>query len=354
MIEPALNYENTLQHRLGVYEVITGKDKAVMNHLSKPTNVLQPKSNCNTWNPTVNFSLRANEIEVSDYEVNGEQCTDEFMKGCKRNLLGYQEDSLYWDRGSASGLDQMQTAMVQTLAQGLVDSWYKTAWFSDTKFNDTGHHLETIMSLEANSGLPAAEITKLQNMLRVRNGIWSEIRAYVAAGLMKYVDSNDGTSGGNALKPANITGYLKDLKLNSDPLLRFWGYGANQTNIQRPFYLLQAGLFQQFKDYLISLGTEQSHRLVIDGIPVPGVYEWDGHVVMAVPEWTMFDNELGLIDSTTGYSKVQRAIFTVPQNITLIANMKSLEGFSGSGLIIQQSTDIIHKGKKWMYYTPGS
>lgn len=350
MLDPALGYENILQSNLNVYNVEIGQDKLTMNHLSGPTNILQPKANCQTWNPTVNYTLRPDEIVVSDYEVNGEQCTDTWDKTCTRNLLGMQEDSLYIERSPQ--LEPLQRAMVQTLSQSILDSAYKTAWFSDTTFGGATYPYATYYT-PANTGMSQAEIDKLTTMLTVQNGVWSEIYANVSAGLIQYVDSNDGTAAGNATLPGNIADYLRQLKKSSDPLLRFWGYGPGKSVLDRAFYLLQDGLFQAFVEYLQSLGTEAAHQLILNGTVVEGAYVFNGHIVTSIPEWTMFDNEIGLIHPTTGVSRVQRAIFTVPQNISILANVKTLSGFGQSGLIIQTSTHIKDKGVKWMYYTLG-
>lgn len=353
MLEPALGYENVLQNQLNLYQIEIGKDKVTMNHLSKPQNVLQPKSNCKTWNPTVRFGLEPDEIVVSDYEVNGEQCSDEWEKACARNLLGLQEDSMY--QRNSPQLEPLQNAMIQTLSQSIVDSSYKVAWFSDKNYAAAGYEYEAYVTEQKlkNNGMTGEQVTNLTSMLRVQNGIWRQVYDYVDSGQMQYVDSNDGTAGGNALNVANIEGYLQDLKRNADQVLKFWNYGPSNSMLDRPFYAVQYGLFQTYLDMLKANGTEESHRLKVEGITIPGVYEFDGHLIFAVPEWTMFDAENGMIHPTTGYSRIQRALFMAPRNITILANVKTLQGFGQSGLIIEQSTQVRDKGVKWMYYTLG-
>lgn len=352
LIEPTLAYGNPMAGVIdgGLFHVEMGKDKMQMTHLQKPRFNLQPKSDCKTWNPTVRYGLRSDEIVVTDYEVNGEQCNDEFDRACARNLQGSQDDKLFMDRNP--GLQPLQGAMILTLQESIKDDTFRNVWFSDKSFGTGSYMYDSVLDL-GNAEMDPEERARLTTMVSQQDGIWAEIKAYVDDNKIRYVDSNNGVAANNALDPANIADYLRTLKKNSSPKLRMWGRGVGSNVTTRPYFLLQSGLYEALLEYYRSLGTEASHQFILNGEAVPGVYMFDGHLVLEVPEWTMWDSEIGMMSPVHGDSMVQRAIFTVPGNITLLANAKQLPGFENQGLIIQQSTQVRDKGVMWMYYNIG-
>lgn len=345
VLEPAFNYDNVFQRNLNVYKFEIGKTKYRMTHLSRPSNVLQPKTGCDDWQPTVNFSLRPYEIGSVEYELMGEQCPDEFDQGCARNLKNSAEEV---ERLGAT-VDAIEMAMAMQTRAALVDSVFKIAWFGNINFS-----AEVLAGSVNISALPLKEQTKLTRMLEHHNGWWSEIKARVGQSgeyvKVRYVDTNDGTTNGNATNPANIADYLRELRMQSHPILQFWN--LERPNNEWPVYLLQRGLFDALYRYYESLGTETAHRLIVDGIPVPRALTFEGYPVLMMPEWDMFDFETGNI-AATGQSKIQRAIFTVGQNLCGVAHMNSIEGRPEAALQIEASPLLKDKGKKWMYASMG-
>jgi hypothetical protein len=345
VLEPAFNYDNIYQRNLSVYKFEVGMTKLRMTHLSRPSNVLQPKTGCEDWNPTVNFSLRPYEINSVEYELMGEQCSDEFDRGCARNL----KDSADEVTRLGAKVNDIEMAMAMQTRKSLVDSIYKIAWFGQTDFG-----AQATAGAYNLASLPLKEKAKLIAMLEHQNGWWSEIKARVSLGSefgkVRYVDTNDGTSDGNATDPANIVDYLLQMRLTAHPILQYWN--TNNPS-EMPVYLLQKGLFDALVKYYRSLGTEIANRLIVDGLPVPNATTFDGFPVLLMPDWDMFDFETGNISTTTGYSKKQRAIFTAVQNLCGIVHGNSIEGRPESSLAIQQSPLLKDKGKKWMYASMG-
>lgn len=349
VLEPAFNYDNIFQRRLGVYKFVTGKTTYKMTHLSRPSNVLQPKLGCDDWKPTVNFSLRPWEIGSKEYELMGQQCPDEFDDACARNLRSSSASDEVARLGLGAAITAIDMAMAMQIRRSMVDSIYKIGWFGNINFG-----AEATAGIYDLSGMEIREKAKLVNMLQHQNGWWSEIKARVALtteyGRIRYVDTNDGTYTGNALNPANIADYLRQLRLSSHPMLQFWNIDRPQA--QWPVYMLQSGLFNALIAYYQSLGTEIANRLIVDGVAVPGATTFDGYPVMMIPEWDMFDYETGNI-LASGQSKNQRAIFTAAENLCGVAAMNSLEGKPASALMIQASPLLKDKGKKWMYASLG-
>lgn len=344
VLEPAFNYDNVFQRNLNVYRFEIGKTKFRMTHLSRPTNILQPKTGCDDWNPTVNFSLRPYEIGSVEYELMGQQCPDEFDQACVRNL----KDSADEIERLGSTVNALEMAMAMQTRRGLVDSIYKIAWFGNINFS-----AEVTAGAYDLSALPLKERTKLANMLEHHNGWWSEIKARVGLtgeySKIRYVDTNDGTADGNATDPANIADYLRTLRNSSHPILQFWN--IDRPTNEWPIYMLQKGLFDALIQYYQSLGTEIAHRLIVDGLPIPNATTFDGYPVIMVPEWDMFDYETGNI--ANGQSKKQRAIFTAGMNLCGVAHTRSIEGLPESALRIQKSQELNNKGKSFMYASLG-
>ena len=192
-------------------------------------------------------------------------------------------------------------------------------------------------------------------MLEHYNGWWSEIKARVPLasefGRVRYVDTNDGTADGNATDPANIADYLRQMRYSAHPILQFWN--LDRPKSEWPVYLLQRGLFDALIRYYESLGTEESHRLIVEGISIPNATTFEGYPVLMIPEWDMFDYETGNTLAASGQSKKQRAIFTASMNLCGVAHTNSLEGKPESALRIEKSPLLKDKGKSWMYASLG-
>jgi hypothetical protein len=347
VLEPAFQYENIAQNTLGVYMFKFGQDKLRMTHLSKPGNMLQPRSGCDTWNPTIRLSMRPDEIVVSDYEVNGEQCPDEFDEGCLRNLRG---DMPWTFPNYGPELTALDRAMIEQVRRGLVDDIYKVAHFGDQsirlKLAAGDINLDHLSPDQKENFLVQMEVT---------DGWWTEIegRAYSSDPYQKvrYVDSNNGTLAGNATVPANVAAFLRKLRMTSSMVLRNWNRSGSIE--QRPMYLVQPGIFQALLQYYQGLGLEQSFAYIREGAPVLGVLRFENHLVVEIPEWDVYDFETGNMDETTGYSKKQRALFIAPENLTGVANFRNLQSIPGSGLVVQNSPVLRDKGKKFIYYAFG-
>lgn len=351
VLEPTFEYENILQRTASPYKIEVGKNKLKMLHLNKPKNNLQPKTSCDNWNPTISFGTRAWEIEACEFEVNGEQCPDQFDADCLKNLkLATNEIQRLRQSGNLLGvkseIDPLNTAMTMQIRSGLVDDVYKVGWFGDIDFGAKVSEGEIDLS-----HISPKEREKLIRMLSVCGGWWSEAMARVhetsEMGKVRYLDTNDGTSVGNATNPANIKDYLKQMRISSHPILQFWNMGRPRS--EWPAYWLQKGLFDALITAYENDGTEAAHRLIIDGITIPNATTFNGYPVFMVPEWTMFDYELGRINPMTGYSKIQRSMFSAQQNLCGVANMTTLEGQPSSSLVIEADPSIRAKGKKYIY-----
>jgi hypothetical protein len=331
VIAPALQYGSMLQANLRVFKTIVGvKDKYKMTHLYKPVNVLQPGTDCDSWNPNVRMGMKTRELEVCDFELNGEQCADEWSKGCTRNMQGAGNDRIYMTSPDLAAILQAQAALVSSSVQ---DDFYKISWFADPDFGTPAYGFNYDFT-----GKDPAEVARLTAMMQHCKGLWYDMQTAANGGHIYGIDTNDGTAGGNALNPANVLGLFQDLKQNSPVTLQYWN--MDKPSQDWPMFLVSPGIFYAYKRYLQSLGQEPAYQLIINGSPMPGVLMWEGHPVVMVPEWDMFDVANGSIISSgtyAGKSNNQRIIFAQP--------------FSGSNssLIVQTSPVLKDKGKVFMY-----
>ena len=338
VVEPSIIYGNPMQDKLNIFHIETGvKDKFEMLHLRKGRYNLKAKSDCNSWNPTSTSKVSASEVVVCDYELEDTMCASEFDAGCLRNLQG-AGTKVHSLQGTQQ-LSVIEAARVMAVVESVPDDVARCTWFGDidfgtTDYDDAGRTYDL-------SGLETGEDTKLIAMLNVCNGIWSEIRARVTYGTMKYVDTNNGTAAGNAMNPDNIVPYLKKLMLEGGTQLRVWN--AKGSIEQKPMFLLQGGLFEAYETYLEQTRTAAAHQFILDGTVIEGVLTFKGRLVVRMDEWDVFDTEVGRV-LPSGYSKTQRALYVAPKNLVICADVKALKKQGDTGLMIQESPDIRDKG----------
>lgn len=349
-LEAALIADNPLQNKLGLFTIVPGVDKYKMLQMRMNSNNLQPKSSCDTWNPTVRSGLSADTVRVTDYEMNAEFCPDEFDAGCSRYLrqpLG--------QGGAPDVLDPIKAAIVTLLRRSLSNDIYNTAWFSDENIRAKvaeGFYGEDPYALDP------VQKERAMIMLEQQDGIWAEIEARTRStsitGKIAYVDTNDGDDTGNATRPENITSFLDDMITSASAQLRGWHYQNSTNTFDKPVFYLQGGLFRAYKRYLQSRELEASHQFMLDGETVRGTLMYDGYLVIEIPEWEAHDANMGRKSTSgtnIGYSSKQRALFTTLGNLTIVANMNENE--AESGLTVQVSPLIKDKKKTWMYADMG-
>ena len=342
-LEPALVDSNPLQNQFNMFRIITGKTKARMTHMQVNENNLQPKAPCGVWNPTPRFGLRPEEIQVTDYELNGEQCPDEFDVACLREMRRPLGEGTIPTFGGTPYMDKFKAAMIRLLARSLGNDIYKVVEFSDVNIREkvaAGFYGELPYPND-----PAAR-ERMFVMLEQQNGIWSEIEARVRStndrARIGYVDTNDGSAAGNATRPENVTDFFDEMIAQASPELQGW-YDQTSPGTGKPFFRVSGNIFQAYKSYLRSMNTEMAHRMIIEGTAVRDALEYDGYAVLHISEWDKFDGTMGRRGS------IARAQFTVSENMTILANMNGTDAQPGSGLVVQQSPLLKDKGIFWMY-----
>ncbi len=330
LMEPAVTYPNLLANKLKLYNFAFGRDKVTMSHMQAPSNIIQAKAGCDNWKPKGRINLRPNQIATIDHEIMMEYCFEDFNDGCLRNLLPAKDEI----KRLSSPLSEFQMAINLLVREGLINDFFKLAWFSNQDFAD---------EVASDRYDPSAE---LLDMMTSNNGWWAEIQAYVNGGQIRFLDTNDGTISGNATNKNNVTDYLRELKNRSTVLLKGWKRDGLIT--ERPMFLVQSAIFDALLQHYEDLDIAESMMLQMNGEDVPGVLKFNGHLVKDMSEWEAFDIEAGAENPDTGYSKNQRALFIAPQVLSGLINAKNLAGQPYS-FMVQQSPDMRDKGKTSIY-----
>ena len=332
----------------GLLKVVDNVHEYKMLHLSIPDNVLIPQSGCSTWSPSKKVYVQNDSIECAYWEVNEELCPDEFLASCLHNISSKEADVLGVMLNSSQPISAITAAIIVGLQTAIGDSTHRIAWFADPNFGNasTYHSKDKVNYLFKRS---TAQKDRYISMMNKQEGLDTILRRRVGTGRIPFVNTNDGVGAStNATLPANIKGYLQDMIRNSSNALRYWKrYGG-----QMPVFYLQSGLYQALVDYYATLpGGQDNRAFVVNGVGSDGILRFEGYPVFHWIDADIFDSSLGLTNPATGHSWNQRALFTVPQNLTLITNVRP--STIGAGLAIQTSPLLIHKGKTWMYMTYG-
>lgn len=347
-VKPGVHLANPLTPGgAGLAKVIDQRHEYRMLHLNVPEDVLQPQTGCSVWNPSTKMYVVNDKITCTYFEVQEEMCPDEFLSSCLHNISskGAQIEGVMLNSNGV--LSAITGAIVVGLQTSVGSSTHKVGWFSDPNFGGGSYHSASKVNYYDRRS--TAEVTRMTNMLNKMEGIDTILRRRVGTGRVAFVNTNDGTgAANNATLPANIGDFLRDLILHSSDALRYWF----RLTGQHPVIKLQSGLFNAYIDYLKTLpGGSDNHKFVVDGTPQDGVYKYDKYPVIEWHDADLFDFSIGLKNPSTGHSWNQRAIFTVPENPTLITNVQA--NSFGRGLNIQTSPLIVDKGKTWMHMNLG-
>lgn len=350
-VKPAVAHGNPFSDGPGgLFKTISGKHKYKMLHLNLPKDVLLPQADCSTWSPSAKMFVTDDHVECGYFEVNESMCPDEYLASCLHNIssAGKRVEDIM--TRTSSPIDAITAALVSGIQTAIGSSIYKVSWFGDPNFGTGSYHSASAVNLMEERS--TAERTRLVNMMQQIEGIDTIIRRRAGNGLIKYVDTNDGTLAGNMTLSTNIKTFLIQMRLQSSDVLLYWDQLTGGGG--RPAYYLQYGLYRAYIDYLETLpGGSDNHRFIVDGTPVPGAYMFEGYPVFHWKDADLFDHSIGLKDPATGYSLNQRALFTIPQNLTLLTNLQNAAGYEDAGLMIQQSPDIRDKGLLSMFMTLG-
>jgi len=344
MIKPRLVSDNIINQSFpNFYKRHFGvKNKAKVRQLIKPKHVLQGATSCDEWKPNVKVGMRSYTIDQCQFELMGEHCSwGELQDSCLRNAqqAGNRATEVNPE------FTQLQNAIVELVSEGMTDSIYEVSWFGAKGFDAAATNGWNANRASLDDEDKVA-YDRLVAQLDICDGWWTKIiqRTQETAKYEKinYVDSYNG-GGADATDPSKVQAFLRSLKAAGTSTLRNWN--RNRPMEQRPFFLVQDNIMQAYIQSLsTSVGSEQAFQVLVDGVPVPGVYMFDGHIIFSIAEWDMFDDAIG------ASGKNARALFIAPENLALAIDADSEGSSMGDyALLVQRSTHIRDKGKTWIW-----
>lgn len=346
-VKPGVHLSNPLapgSGSTGITKVVDQVHEYKMLHLNVPEDVLQPETGCDVWNPGEKMYMANDKITCGYFEVQEQMCPDQFLSTCLHNIGTNQATSVMLD--SSQEISAIAAAIIVGLNTAIASSTHKVAWFGDPNFGTAQYHSNEKVNYVAKRS--TAQKERMFTMMQEIEGIDTVLRRRAGQQRVAFVNTNDGTAANNATNPSNVKDFLRDMLLMSSDALRYW----HALTGQYPVYKVQSGIFRAYIDYLQTLpGGSDNHRFIVDGTPVPGTYDFEGFPVQEWYEADLFDFSIGLKNPATGHSWNQRAMLTVPGNPTLITNVRQND--FASGLVVQKSPLVPHKGKTWMHMRLG-
>lgn len=348
LLEDRLVHDDVLNSQLGLYRVETDvKDKVIMNHLKQPQDVLAPKANNRTWNPTLRIEGEPREFGVEAYTMMGEMYADEFDLGVARLM---QQSGPEMIQVAGEGFDPFTRAAAILASEGVVNSLQKLCWFSDPGFN-SGSDVWGAPDL---SGLDADHQARLSAMLTKQTCGWAEIVKFVQQKEIVSINTNDGTLEGNGALPANVTTMFDNAIKKAHPILKHFRYNQARTGEGQPVrgvFLVSGGIFDAYAEYLRDRNQDQAFDFTINGQRIPYMLLYKNYAIIHMTGWDDYDLQTGRWNYTLNQSLKQRLIFTIPQVLTIGADVIGTgRGGRGPGMIIQRSTHVRDLGVLWMYY----
>lgn len=351
LVKPALRHSNPFAaggDGNKLVKTISGVHEYKPLHMDVPDDVLIPQTGCEVWNPSAAAYVTSDKIQCEYMEVNKTLCGDEFIAKCLHNIASKKKEITDL-MVNQKNLTPITASLVLGLKAAIGSSVFKMGWFGDPNIGTSSYHSADFVDYAHRRS--SDQRARFLTMMQQNEGIDTLLRRRAGNKQVAYVDTNNGTATGNATLPTNIDDFLVEMRLKSSDVLQYFDQYAPGAGM--PGYWLQGGLWNAFMKYLKSLpGGSDNHRFIVDGTPVPGVYEFDGYPVVKWNDPDMFDTSMGL-KGDNGHSLNQRAIFAAPNVPTLITNLNDANGITGQGLLIQESPLIREKGRTDMYMSLG-
>ena len=271
------------------------KSEATMYYLGHPGKIIQRNDDCN-FTPKGRMTMTQRKINVYRAKINMQQCNDEFFDTCLEYALGNELD--IFDPESTDHLRKLKNAMLTHIQIATVNNMLALALYGDRTLAD--------------------------DFYNVTDGVYKAIDAAVVAGDITEINAGSGA----AYAAGDASDVFKAVHLGSNRILR------NLSKSQKE-YLVDEKTFDNYVDELKALGTEEAHRLIVNGIPTDS-YKYDGIEVRKVPE-------LGdILEADFGLTEPHRVIYQAKGSLKLATDIQ------GSATRFRVYLDPVHQ-KVWFY-----
>ena len=329
----------------GIYSIVNvGRNTvAKFQKLSVPSHLLQSRKNCQVWTPKGRMYFTPEEIPTVPIEYNGEQCADSFFDSCMEKILpaGNMVNDITGTPEGAALFGQM----IQNIFLGLGNSFYDLAHWSNDDFADQSNTNNWWSLYGTETAAQWADFRDQQTSTTLQ-GFLPQIDAEKVAGTAHFnVSIPSGDVSGANYTGTNVTG-LFDSCIAAAPS-RFKQIVKRKKGPFAAAFLVTPDIYQAYFDYIIATYTAipVSYQLMVDGEPMPGVLKYNGLPVIAMDEWEMYDDMLGIHS--------HRVVLTALGNMVIAHNMDAMAGrqYDGLGFVAYQRPEPSAKGKYEMYTT---
>lgn len=343
----AIKKEDVTENRFGVYSFgrFDRAGKARMSSLTVPKHLLQPRTNCRTWNPKGNISITDRTVHACDLEFMGEQCTDTLFGDCLEYILGGGNDK--WDMLATPEGQRLFNLMVNKIFLGLNNSTYDYVTFSNHPLI-TDSNTNSWWDVNTTTDGEWADFLDQQTGTTCK-GHLTLIDEAKTEGLDHFntvINASDISADGKSFTGDAIA-LFKELE-ETAPLAFQIAMNDNRQEMM-PKLLVSPSIFYRYREQLITQydTVPESYQFFVtrDGIqsPMRGVLRYGGMEVIAKYDWQAFDRTVGV--------NTHRAVLTMPGNMFIGYDVPELNQSSGLGMRIQQRFDLPHKGEVYMHTT---
>jgi len=338
--EVAIKKTDIAANEMGIYSFLpVGRwGKAKMNTLSVPKHLLQTRTNCKTWTPKGKAFLQQDEIDTAPVEYMGEQCTDGLIGDCLEYVLGTGNDVR--DITATPEGRQLFAQVINNIYLGLGNSFYDLVTFGQNSLitdSDTSGWWNT--TNETNDTL--ADFKDQQLGIPVKGHI-TLVEEVKAAGDAHFnVDIPSGDVSGAKYTGSDVTA-LFDSCIEAAPS-KFKIVLNRERGTFPAAFLVSRGIFNAYKNYIISQysAIPEGYRMMINGEAVRGVLLYDNLPVVAMDEWSEFDELVGV--------NSHRVLLTAMGNLAVAHDVPAINQYGGIGLRVEQSMRLKDKGITYMY-----
>lgn len=329
---------------LGLYShgSVGNNGKVRFARLTGPKHILSSRKNGCTWNPKGTITNNITDMTLCPVEYNGELCPDALWGACWETILGVGNQIR--DINATPQGRQLVAEMMQLIYLSLGNSAYDLAWFGQN---------------------PAIATADAAGSYTVSEQEWADFKDQQEAcqGWLTYDDyyrTVEGLINFNVqIHTADVDGakyignpvdLFERLVSQSTGTFRIALKSGQKMNNQKAPILVTRGIWDAYKNYILQTWGKMDQTFYyfyngefcakmgcMAGDQVPNVLYWEGHPVIAMDEWEMYDEMLGMVS--------HRAILTIPGNYGLGYDVPSLDQYGGLGLRMVQRLDPPFQGK---------
>jgi hypothetical protein len=280
--------------------------------------------------------LRKIEFQGQYYDYSGELCSEDFQEYCGA-----------WEQGVIFRMQNPSAAFAQNELlqvvfgikyQAMVDDVQRIVWYAT----------EDAFAVDTAAGAAPFYIGEVPNRADImlggkQDGFWALAKKNVAASRTPFVDTNDGSAGGNILNQANVYSMLQRFVQAATPELRRVPKGLATS----PFFLVDNAVFEALRNYQTSNGVN-TNNVAAWTMQQNGqeVLQLDGYMVYRDNNSDAFDSEIGAKKTSTiggksiTHSRNCRVLFTAAGTASLGLDMATPVG-DNIGLIVAPAADQV-------------